>query len=162
MGRPLPATIHELRGNPGKRKRPPELKPDPIMPEMPAWLSPIGRATWKYLAPELGKHALLTRRDREAFAMLCEDVAIARAALDTMRPDKRKGYAVIEEDPDQGRHKGRTKRATAFAVYRASVDSYRRWCVEFGLSPRARVGFDPTGGLPAPPGDDDDDDDLFD
>jgi hypothetical protein len=53
---------------------------------------------------ELESDALLTKRDRELFAFLCDRAPRSRStALEAMRPDKRKGYVLL--DVDEG-HQG--------------------------------------------------------
>lgn len=154
--RPLPDKVIEMRGRANKKAPRPEIKPDPGLPAPPPELPPRARAVWNYLAPELDKNALLTRRDREAFAFLCIDAAIAYYALRDLQPDRRKGVKVLELDESHDR----TRRHPSLMAYRQAVESYRRWCAEFGLTPSSRVGM--TGGLPSLPDDgDEDDDELF-
>lgn len=155
------ARVIELHGNPGKidvdARAAKEIRPEPIAPKMPSDLSPGARAVWRYLAPELERDALLTRRDRESFRHLCESAAIAAQALADMRPDKRRGYVLL--DVDEG-HQGRTRRHPLLMVYRGALDDYLKASARFGLTPRDRIPLEV--GSPAPPsgGDDGEDDPL--
>lgn len=153
------ARVIELHGNDGhhnvEARAAREIKPDPIAPSPPEWLSPGARAVWRYLAPELERDALLTRRDREAFAFLCTEADLAATALGLMRPDRRKGYDLL--DVDEG-HQGRTRRHPALMAYAQATARFERWARHFGLSPLTRIPLEL--GAPAPPADDEDDDAL--
>lgn len=157
------ARVIELHGNASKvdveAREAREVRPDPIAPRPPSWLrDPVALATWKYLAPELEKDALLTKRDRETFAFLCTEVAIAVAALKALQPNKGKPMKLLEVDES---HQGRTRRNPALMVYGQAVDRYGRLAPHFGLSPKMRIPLE-LGHVPAPDDDDEDDDaDLF-
>lgn len=148
---PQPTNLVLLKGNPGKRKRPEEPKPTPVAPTRPDWLSADGRKAWDELAPELERVGLLTKVDGFGFALACEDLAIARAALRSIR--RGTGYSVLTKDRAHG---GEPRKHPALMVYRQHADAFRAWCKEYGLTPSARVG------LPAPGDDGDEDDDLLD
>lgn len=152
------ARVIELHGNDGHHNVPEragrEIVPDPIAPRPPEWLSPGARSVWRYLAPELERDALLTRRDREAFAFLCTEADLARTALDQMRPDRRKGYELL--DVDEG-HQGRTRRHPALMAYAQATARFERWARHFGLSPLTRIPLEL--GAPAPAADEDEDED---
>lgn len=155
------ARVIELHGNPSKvdveARAAREVRPDPISPAPPEWLTPRARALWRYLAPELERDALLTKRDRETFAFLVTEAALAIDCLDAMRPDKRSGFVILEDDPGHG---GRTRRHPALIAYGTSVGRYLHLAREFGLSPRMRLPLEIGADVPADDGDEDDD--LFD
>lgn len=155
---PLSAKVINLRGNASKidvdERESKEVRPDPVVPDQPDWLTPRARAIWRYLAPELERDALLTKRDRETFAFLCTEAALAIDCLDAMRPDRRKGFVILEPDPGHG---GRTRRHPALIAYGTSVGRYLMLAREFGLSPRMRLPLEVGGEIPP---DDEDDDDL--
>ena len=72
--KPTPADIKALRGNPGRRKLPPEA-PTPASAESlapPAWLSKAAKTRWRELAGELERVGLLTRIDLGALAQYCQ------------------------------------------------------------------------------------------
>lgn len=156
------ARVIELRGNPskvdveGRARR--EVLPDPIAPDPPPWLThPTARSTWRFLAPELERDALLTKRDRESFAHLCSCAAIAADALRVLQPDRRKGFEILVDD---AAHPGRTRRNPALMVYRGALADFRALAADFGLSPKARIPLEL--GAPAPVDDgEDEDDELF-
>lgn len=155
------ARVIDLHGNPGKvdvedrAKR--EVRPDPIAPRPPTELSPRARAIWRFLAPELERDALLTKRDRESFAMLCESAAIAAQALADMRPDKRRGYVLLDVDES---HQGRTRRHPLLMVYRGAVEDYLKLSARFGLTPKDRIPLELGAPAPPSPPDGEDDDAL--
>jgi P27 family predicted phage terminase small subunit len=159
---PSSAKVIELRGNPSKvnveRRAEKEVRPDPIVPTAPDWLPPRARSIWRYLSPELERDALLTKRDRETFAFLCAEAALAVDCLQAMRPDRRKGFVVLEVDKSQ---QDRTRRHPALIAYGASVQRYLLLAREFGLSPRMRLPLEVGPDAPADDGDDEDDE-LFD
>lgn len=156
--KPTPANVLELRGSKRAKKRAEQtVKVDPIVPNCPDWLPRDAKNAWRYLAPELEKNALLSKRDREAFALACMDIAIARAALREMMTGQKLNIS-YQDDTRQGRQ----AKNPAAMVYRQAVDSYRRWCGQFGLTPIARIGLNENlpgaiyGGE-----DEDEDSDLF-
>lgn len=155
------ARVIELKANPGKvdidaRARK-EVRPDPIAPPPPSTLSPAARAVWRFLAPELERDALLTRRDRNSFAHLCECAAIADQALRDMRPDRRKGYVLLDVDES---HQGRTRRHPLLMVYRGALEDYLKLSARFGLTPRDRIPLELGAPAGPPPADEDEDDSL--
>lgn len=155
------ARVIELHGNPGKHateaRAEKEIRPDPIAPRPPEWLSPGARSVWRYLAPELERDALLTKRDRELFAFLCTEADLAVTALALMRPDKRKGYVLL--DVDEG-HQGRTRRHPALMAYAQATQRFAALAAHFGLSPKTRIPLELGAPGPPPSSGDEDDDDL--
>lgn len=156
------AHVIELHGNAAKvdveKRAAREVRPEPIAPRPPTWLRDrVALATWKYLAPELEKDALLTKRDREAFAHLCASVGIAAEALKAIQPNKSKAMVLLEVDES---HQGRTRRHPALMIYRGALEDYLKLSARFGLTPKDRIPLEV--GAPAPDDDDDDeDDDLY-
>lgn len=169
---PLPAEVVQLR--PGHRgaaeveaRRDSAPAPRPLGPPRPPGdLSPDERECWEQLAPELAHLGLLTAMDWGAFRLACEAFGLARAARREMlrrtktgRPDRRSRAAeVLVRDRD-----GADRRSPAFIVWKQACEEYRRWCIEFGLTPSARVGLRPAAAGVGTERDDraDDDDDLF-
>lgn len=156
------ARVIELHGNPGKvdveARAAAEVRPAPIAPSPPRWLrDSVALETWKFLAPELEKDALLTKRDRETFAMLCQEVALVAAALKVLQPNKARAMVLLEIDESQ---KGRVRRNPALMVYGQAVERYARLAAHFGLSPKMRLPLE-LGAAPVDDGDEDEADDLF-
>lgn len=154
----LDAAVIELRGNRSKlteeelaarRAEEAALKPKPLRPTKPTWLSKYAAECWDLHAPELERMALLTKLDAGAFALACESFALARTALEELRPRKgdgtidrrQKGLTTTEVDRVHG---GMLKRHPAAALYLQASGDYRRWCDQFGLTPSARIGLRPA------------------
>ena len=156
------ARVIELHGNDSKvpaadleKRAEREIRPDPIAPKAPEWMThPVARSTWRYLAAELERDALLTKRDRELFAMLCTSAAIAADAVRQLQPDRRKGFVLLEVDES---HQGRTRRHPALMVWRGALEDFRKLSAHFGLSPRDRIPLEVGAVIPSA-GDDGEDD----
>jgi phage terminase small subunit len=75
---PLPANVHRLRGNPSKLSTAQlEAGIDPAVeiPSCPQHLLPAARKEWKRIAPELEKLGLISKIDRAALALYCQEYA---------------------------------------------------------------------------------------
>lgn len=170
--KPHSADVIEIGGNRSKlskeeieRRREAEVRARPLHLDPPAHLSPFARECWERHAPELESLGLLTVLDAGSFEMTCEAYALARQALEEMRPRKADGTAdqrthrreVI--DVDKG-HAGNLRKHPAFSVWNMAQNSYLAWCREFGLTPSARVSLRPGAGAgtPGAAGESDDDD----
>lgn len=151
--RPQPTNLVLLRGNPGKRTRPEEPKPAPVVDtKPPAGMSADAEKLWKRLAPELSRVGLLTIADTVALESLCELYSLRCAALRSIK--RGRGYVVLTADRAHG---GEPRRHPALLILKQFDDSFRAWAKEFGMTPSARVGLPGPGG-----GDGDEDDDLLD
>ncbi len=151
--RALPAAVHALRGNPGKRK----LKKDPAplpstgepqtiegsvvelrVPPPPAGLNADARRHWTRLAPMLLKRGLLRDTDLDSLATLCrleaEDAALAKIIA-----SKKRYYE----------HNGVVRRHPAVADRQKITKDLRDYRDRFGLSPQARARV-PMGTLDQP------------
>lgn len=154
----LEAAVIELRGNRSKlteeelaarRAEEAALKPKPLRPKKPEWLSKYAAECWDLHAPELERLALLTKIDAGAFALACESFALARTALEDLRPRKADGtpdrrLKGLETTAVDRAHGGMLKKHPSVAVYLQASGDYRRWCAEFGLTPSARLGLRPA------------------
>lgn len=73
---PKPPELKVLEGNRGHR--PLDLtslfRPEVGVPDAPKWLTPEARKAWRRLSVELVRYNLLSKVDREAFAMLCQTI----------------------------------------------------------------------------------------
>jgi P27 family predicted phage terminase small subunit len=151
--RPMPAALHALRGNPGKRKHvadptplPAEGEPQTIdgsvvelrVPRPPAGLSAAAKKHWRRLAPMLLKNGLLRATDQDSLATLCrleaEDEALAKLAT-----AKNRYYTV----------NGIVRRHPAVADRQKLTKDLRDYRDRFGLSPQARARV-PIGGAQQP------------
>jgi P27 family predicted phage terminase small subunit len=135
-----PFELHRLRGNPGKRRHLPEMRPEiPQKPPIPPdFLSAGAKAEWGRLATELWRRRLVTVLDTGVFSAYCEAAATWIMAVTAES---------AEVDPA-------TKRVLA-GVAADWARSMGKLGKHFGLSPLARTrvrgtspgGPEPFGGL---------------
>jgi phage terminase small subunit len=80
----IPFELHRLRGNPGKRRHLPEMRPKiPERPPIPPdFLSAGAKAEWTRLAPGLWRGGLLTELDTGVFSAYCEAAATWTMAVE--------------------------------------------------------------------------------
>lgn len=71
-----PVELKALEGNRGHRPLSLDqvFRPEVGAPDAPRWLTPEARKAWRRLLPELLRYNLLSRVDRDAFAMLCQTI----------------------------------------------------------------------------------------
>lgn len=125
------------------------VKARPIRPKKPGHLSKFASEAWDDLTPELERLGLLTLLDSASFYFAVESYALARTALEELRPrkadgtlDRRaKGLVVTEVDRVHG---GMLKKHPAVAVYLQASGDFRRWCSAFGLTPSDRLALRPA------------------
>lgn len=169
--KPKPSNIHVLNGNPSQLTEKELEEREPVKPpgaplHPPADLTALERECWDLHARDLRRLNLLTSLDVASYRFLCTSYAIALSAIDALRPvkadgtpDKRKKrFEVIIRGTE-----GQPVRSPALLVWRQAVLDYRAWCVEFGLTPSARVGLRPwaPAGKASEPDDEDDDSAFF-
>lgn len=162
--KPATAQVIELRGNPsGLSREEIAARRDAVAsPKFldsaapPKDLSRYELEAWNLHAPELVRLGLLTDLDVGAFRQMCTAYAVAKEAVDSLRPKdrRRKGLDVIVPD----RKYGGVKRAPGVGLFFQAAKEYRSWCAEFGLTPSARISL--AGAFVRP--NEDEDDDLFD
>lgn len=149
--KPQPTNVVELRGNPGKRKRLPEISPTDGSLKPPAGLTEIAAKFWKAYAPEVSRLGMLTQLDRPTFEMLAEAYAAVHMAKQALR-GRAKNIVVTMTDRAHGREQ---RKHPAWQIYRDAVTQYLSLAREFGFSPSSRVN------LPAVGDDGDADDEIF-
>ena len=147
-----PTNVVDLRGNPGKRKRAPEVSPADGGLKVPSSLTPLAKAFWEAYAPEVARLGMLTVLDRPSFEMLAEAYGVVQGAKDALRKNKSSNMTLTTTDRAHGREQ---RKHPAWQIYRDSVTQYLALAREFGFTPSSRVG------LPAVGDDGDEDDDLF-
>lgn len=148
--KPKPPELQLLEG--GRGHRPINLdqafRPEVGEPDMPKWLSKEGRKAWKRLAPELLHYNLLSKVDREAFAMLCQTVGrleqlelafagrIGLRIRDGQDPAEATAAAFVDSTP-----KGMAVQSALYQVLNREQAKLNSLLSEFGLTPaqRARV-----------------------
>ncbi len=73
---PKPPELKLLEGNRGHRPLNLDqlFRPEVGVPDAPKWLLPEAKRAWRRLSVELTHYNLLSKVDREAFAMLCQTI----------------------------------------------------------------------------------------
>jgi P27 family predicted phage terminase small subunit len=144
--KPKPAELQLLEG--GRGHRPINLdqafRPEVGEPDMPRWLSKEGRKAWKRLAAELLHYNLLSKVDRESFAMLCQTVGrlelIELAIAGRMRMKESQGGVAIDALMDTT-PKGLAQQSAIYTILNREQAKLNSLLAEFGMTPaqRARV-----------------------
>lgn len=127
----VPARLKLIEGrSPGRDSGGRPVKPTPsfvrLPPEPPDWLSPVARAEWDRVLPELQRLQLTKPLDAAALTAYC--LCWARL-VEAQRLIDAEGVLGTSA---QGRH-----RHPAVAVVEAAAKELRTWCQEFGLTPSA-------------------------
>lgn len=143
---PKPGELKALEG--GRGHRPINLeqsfRPEVGVPDMPRWLNKEARKAWKRLSEELVYYNLLSKVDRDAFAMLCQTIGrlelIERSVNGRMDLAISEGRdaasALLDKTPN-----GLAVQAAIYQVLNKEQEKLRLMLAEFGLTPaqRARV-----------------------
>lgn len=73
--KPLPANVHQLRGNPSKKALGAildEFRPEVEIPDFPSWIWPEAKKEWKRVSVELERYGLVSKLDRAALVLYCQ------------------------------------------------------------------------------------------
>jgi P27 family predicted phage terminase small subunit len=147
---PSPAYLKLLRGNPGKRRVPPEPTPEiaPACPDPPPFLGAYAQEEWQRVAPGLHACRLLTVVDVMPLAAYCHAYQTWRTAVELMARmaasnPATKGLLLKTAAGDP-------RRNPVIKVARDAAMDMLRFAGEFGLTPVARArlgaaGWEPTG-----------------
>lgn len=128
--KPKPTAIRKLEGNPGKREiNDREPVPPEGIPDCPEHLNEEARAEWFRTAAVLKEMGLLSKADRAALAAYC--VAYSRWVE---AEELVKRYGVIVKSPE----KGFPMKSPYLTVADQSIETMRKFMVEFGLTPSSR------------------------
>ncbi len=143
---PKPAALKALEG--GRGNRPIDLtanfRPEVGVPDAPRWLSKEGKKAWRRLSVELERYNLLSKVDRDAFAMLCQTIGrleqIERSLTATQERLIAEGQDPIEALTDKTPNGLRVQSAT-YQILNKEQAKLGSLLAEFGLTPaqRARV-----------------------
>ncbi|MBX9877620.1 MAG: phage terminase small subunit P27 family [Candidatus Obscuribacterales bacterium] len=143
MGRrgpaPKPTALKEAEGNPGKRplnKR--EPKPDLALPKCPDFLSDLAKKEWDRVVGQLFRNRLMTDLDAMNLAGMCQALKRAVAADKIL---EKSGYTMTTMQ-------GNEIQRPEVSISRNSWAEYRKFAVEFGMSPasRSRIQIDNNSG----------------
>lgn len=139
---PLPASVHQLHGNPSKKpaaELAPAIEPEVKIPDPPAFLCEEAREEWTRIAPELktlGLVAEVYSRPLAAYCVAYADWARARVAIEKLfsagTPEAMAGYVATTP---QGYQQVTGLMVMARQAEQRMLEAAR----EFGLTPASRT-----------------------
>lgn len=135
-----PAILKILEGSSGKINK--EVKPKPIPPQCPSWLSPFAQEEWNRTAPMIEKLGLLTEVDAAAFEAYCQVYANWKEATLIIRQE---GLTFVTPN-------GYVQQRPEVAIANTAAKLMRGFIHEFGLSPSARANMAVDSGRDADDG----------
>jgi P27 family predicted phage terminase small subunit len=139
-----PAELKLLEGNRGHR--PVDLtglfRPETGAPDAPRWLTAEARKAWRRLSPELVRYNLLSKVDRDAFAMLCQTIgrleiierAIAARMTTEVAAGREAAEALLGRTPN-----GMQVQSALYQVLNREQAKLHQMLAGFGLRPDARA-----------------------
>lgn len=139
-----PVELKLLEGNRGHRPIDvtSTFRPEVGLPDAPRWLLPEARKAWRRLSPELIRYNLLSKVDRDGFALLCQTVgrleqierslaARQKALLDA---GKDPVDALLDRTPN-----GLQVQAAIYQLLNREQAKLHQMLSSFGLRPDARA-----------------------
>jgi len=160
---PKPTMLKLAEGNPGKRplSLDGEVTPETAIPDMPRHLCPEGRKEWKRIATELVALGLISRLDRAALALYCQNwgrlVACEKALEGKIALELGRGGDIEAALTTTVKASGYQQQAVLVQLIRRYEDAVHKYLQSFGLSPSSRgrvTAGTPQASLPgfdAPP-----------
>lgn len=139
-----PAELKLLEGNRGGR--PIDVtglfRPEVGVPDAPKWLTKEAKAAWRRLSIELVRYNLLSRVDRDAFAMLCQTIgrlelierAIGARMNTAVAAGKEAADALLDRTPN-----GLQVQSAIYQVLNREQAKLHQLLAGFGLRPDARA-----------------------
>lgn len=141
---PKPVELKLLEGNRGNRPLDVTglFRPEVGVPDAPKWLTAEARRAWRRLSIELVRYNLLSKVDRDAFAMLCQTIGrlelIERAIAGRMATAVAAGRdatdALLASTPN-----GLQVQAAIYQVLNREQAKLHQLLASFGLRPDART-----------------------
>ncbi len=133
---PKPTKLREAQGNPGRKKiAKSEVAPQPGIPPIPSFLTPMAKREWKRVSKLLAGLGLLSELDMAALAAYC--VAWDRFRRSELKLRGNKELVVTNA-------LGYKAQNPWLQVANKAQDQMNKFFKEFGLTPAARVGLSPT------------------
>jgi len=139
-----PVELKLLEGNRGHR--PIEInglfRPEVGVPDAPKWLTPEARKAWRRLSVELVRYNLLSKIDREAFAMLCQTIgrlelverALGGRMARAVDAGKDAAEALLDKTPN-----GLQVQGALYQVLNREQAKLHQMLASFGMRPDARA-----------------------
>ena len=141
---PKPVELKLLEGNRGNRPLDVTglFRPEVGVPDAPKWLTKEAKSAWRRLSVELVRYNLLSKVDRDAFAMLCQTIGrlelIERAIAGRMATAVAAGRdatdALLASTPN-----GLQVQAAIYQVLNREQAKLHQLLSSFGLRPDART-----------------------
>ena len=141
---PKPVELKLLEGNRGNRPLDVTglFRPEVGVPDAPKWLTKEAKSAWRRLSAELVRYNLLSKVDRDAFAMLCQTIGrlelIERAIAGRMAASVAAGRdatdALLASTPN-----GLQVQAAIYQVLNREQAKAHQLLASFGLRPDART-----------------------
>ena len=141
---PKPPELRLLEGNRGHRPLDVTglFRPEVGTPDAPKWLTAEARKAWRRLAPELVRYNLLSKVDRDGFAMLCQTVGrlelIERALAGRMATATAEGREAAEALLDRTPN-GLQVQSALYQVLNREQAKLHGMLAAFGLRPDSRA-----------------------
>ena len=139
-----PVELKLLEGNRGNRPLDVTglFRPEVGVPDAPKWLAPEARKAWRRLSAELVRYNLLSKVDRDAFAMLCQTVgrlelierAIAGRMAQAVDEGRDAADALLDRTPN-----GLQVQAAIYQVLNREQAKLHGLLASFGMRPDART-----------------------
>lgn len=165
--KPLPKNVHMLRGNASKRPLSDltdSVEPDVEIPGCPKHLLPEAKKEWKRIAPELEGLGLVSKIDRTALALYCQeyawwvwhDTALQRAiklADQAQKDAEAKGQVYDGGDGfTQRTPNGHLAYNPHWVARNKAAQAMDKFLASFGMSPSSRGRVTASSRQPSLPG----------
>jgi P27 family predicted phage terminase small subunit len=139
-----PVELKLLEGNRGHRPIDvtSTFRPEVGLPDAPRWLLPEARKAWRRLSPELIRYNLLSKVDRDSFALLCQTVgrleqierSLASRQKTLLDAGKDPVDALLDRTPN-----GLQVQAAIYQLLNREQAKLHQMLASFGLRPDARA-----------------------
>ena len=139
-----PAELRVLEGNRGHRPLNLDqlFRPEVGAPEAPRWLNREARKAWRRLLPELLRYNLLSRVDRDSFAMLCQTIGRCEQLERAIGAEQERLIAAGQQPADalmQTTPGGMQVHAAVYQILNREQAKLHQLLAGFGLRPDARA-----------------------
>jgi hypothetical protein len=112
------------------------------VPDAPKWLLPEARKAWRRLSEELVRYNVLSKVDRDAFAMLCQTIgrlevverAVGARMASAIESGRQPADALLDTTPN-----GLQVQAAVYQVLNREQAKLHQLLSSFGLRPDART-----------------------
>lgn len=149
--KPTPTHLKLIRGNPGRRPVSlDQFRPPAAIPTCPRHLKGEARKEWLRVTKLLDACQMIAEVDRGALAMLCTcwgRHVNAEEMIEKANAQAPGSFGLFVKSPN-----GMAIQSPWLAVSNRSMEMYRGWCAEFGITPASRARVAPQTSQAALPG----------